>query len=108
VPTSTPLPATPPTATSTPAPTPPVISNVRVVVSGTVAVVRWTTDVPATSTVRYGVNGKTDLVVTDPTLTTFHSVQLSGLQRRTTYTYVVESTANGVTSTSAPATFTTR
>jgi subtilisin len=111
-------PPAPPTATSTPVPTStptptvapsaPVISGISVSVSRTTATIRWTTDVPASSTVYYGKNGATDLVVTDPTLTTSHSIDLTGLQRRTTYTYVVESTANGLTSDSGARTFRTR
>jgi subtilisin len=106
-PTNTPVPPTN-TPTNTPEVSAPVISNIAVYASRTTAYVRWTTDVPADSVVRYGVDGATNLVASDPTLTRSHTITLSGLERRTTYTYVVESTADGITTTSAPATFQTR
>ncbi len=104
-----------PTATVAPTPTPtntPIlpalqIFNVQGTVGRTNATITWTTNIPATSTVRYGVNGATNQVVTDDTLTTDHSIKLTGLKRRTTYTFVVESTANGQTITTTTGTFTT-
>ncbi|MGH2562503.1 MAG: S8 family serine peptidase, partial [Thermomicrobiales bacterium] len=108
LPTNTPAPTETPVPTSTPAPLPPVISQIDAKPSKNSATIRWTTDVPATSTVYYGVNGATDLAVSDPTLTTSHEVTLTGLERRTVYTFVVESSAGGLTSTSGAQTFRTR
>jgi subtilisin len=106
--TPTPPPTATPTATSTAAPSPPVITAVAVDAGKTTATITWTTDLPATSTVRFGIDGAADQTATDGTLTTHHQLVLTGLARRTTYTYVVESTADGLTSARDPATFRTR
>jgi hypothetical protein len=79
-----------------------------VTTKGASVTITWTTDVPATSAVRYGVNGATDQVASDPALVTTHSVKLTNLARKSTYTFVVESAASGLTSTSGPGTFTTK
>ncbi len=113
--TSTPMPTatsaptlTPqPTSTSTPILPAPQIFNVQGTVGKTNATITWMTDIPATSTVRYGVNNATNQVATDDTLTINHSIKLTGLKRRTTYTFVVESTANGQTTRTTTGTFTT-
>jgi hypothetical protein len=47
-------------------------------------------------------------LVADETLTTSHSMTLTNLDRRTVYTFVVESAANGLVAASQPAEFRTR
>jgi subtilisin len=109
-PTATTLPPSPtpvpPTATSTPLPAP-VITNVTVNPSKTSATVTWTTNVPSDSTVRYGTGGGTNQSKSNGALTSSHSITLTGLKKNTTYTYIVESKANGQTATSTPAIFST-
>ena len=78
------------------------------------ATVTWTTDEPATSRVDYGTSaGSLTSFVSDGTLTTSHSVELTGLSPDTTYHFRVTST-DAVPNTTispnppaAPATFTT-
>ncbi|MGQ9525027.1 MAG: fibronectin type III domain-containing protein [Armatimonadota bacterium] len=65
-------------------------------VTGTSAVVSWTTDVPSSSVVQYGVAGATDQTAGDPAaVVTEHSVALTGLTPGTTYTFRVVSAAEG-------------
>jgi hypothetical protein len=72
--------------------TPPQISQVGVSsVSNTGARITWTTDEPATSAVDYGTTNADDGTVSDPTLTTFHSVTLGGLNGMTTYHFRLRS-----------------
>lgn len=53
-------------------------------------VVRWRTDVPSDSRVRYGTtSGNLDSVANDGALTTEHSVRLTGLTPRTKYYYSI-------------------
>lgn len=74
--------------------TPPVISNVTAAsITSNSAIIRWTTDVPATSQVDYGVGTLDRSTVLDSTLVTQHSVQLSNLAASTTYNYRVRSSA---------------
>ncbi len=77
-PTSTPVPptSTPVPPTSTPVPSAPVIANMDVSAGRTAATVDWTTDIPADSVVRYGMNGATNLVASDPALTSSHVVRV--------------------------------
>lgn len=105
--------APPPTTTTTlPADTrPPVISSVRALsVTATSATIRWSTDETSTSRVEYWVTGSsTVLTVQNGALVTGHDITLSGLTRRTKYSYRVSSTdASGNTATSAIFSFTTR
>jgi len=68
-------------------------------ITDTGATIVWTTDEPSTSGVSWN-DGTAYGVYTDETLTTSHSVQISGLTATTTYTYVVSSKdafANGPT-----------
>jgi len=89
--------------------TPPTISVGVPSVSSTSATINWTTNEPATSQVEYGLTsgyGTTTSLVS--TLTTSHSVVLSGLDSSTTYHYMVKSTdAANNTKTSDDQTFTT-
>lgn len=88
----------------------PVISLVS---SGTVtdssAIITWTTNEPATSTVRYGTAPSSySSSNTSTTPVTSHSITLLGLSANTTYYYVVNSTdAGGNSNQSAERNFTT-
>ena len=73
--------------------TPPVITNVVVTPSATSAVVTWTTNEPATSSVMAGPTTNYELGnFGSATLTFSHSVSVTGLQAATTYHYQVAST----------------
>jgi hypothetical protein len=77
-------------------------------ITATGATIVWRTDEPATSGVSFN-DGTAYKVYSDNNLTTFHSVQLTGLTPATPYTYVVSSKdvfSNGPTL-SSPKTFTT-
>ena len=77
---------------TTNAATPPVISGVNAVASSSSATITWTTDKPATQRVDYGTTtayGQQSTVGT--TLTTSHTVVISGLNPSTTYDYRVRS-----------------
>lgn len=73
--------------------TPPVITEVRTEsVTETSALVLWTTDEPADSSIRYGIAPRTnERGPEDPTLVTAHAIALSGLIPQTTYAFCVES-----------------
>ncbi|MBI5134824.1 fibronectin type III domain-containing protein [Candidatus Uhrbacteria bacterium] len=90
--------------------TAPIISDVNV--SATTdhsATIQWTSNEGATSQVLYGTTASYGSSTTiDSSLTTSHSVALSGLAANTTYHYQVKSVdGSGNISTSADATFTT-
>ena len=89
--------------------TAPTIANVAVFsVSTASAAISWTTDERATSRVDYGGTSTYGAVAADATLTSTHTIALSGLASGTTYHYRVSSSdASGNTGTSADATFTT-
>ncbi|MDA8217675.1 MAG: S8 family serine peptidase, partial [Dehalococcoidales bacterium] len=72
--------------------TPPAISNVAATPTSNSATITWTTDELATSEVRYGTSD-TDLasLVSGGTLTTAHSLTITGLAAGTTYYYQVAS-----------------
>ena len=87
--------------------TAPVITSVATTTTATTATVTWVTDEPATSTVRYGTT-TTDNTRSAATLTTAHSVGISGLECGTTYTYAPATADIYGNATTAPAsTFTT-
>ncbi len=96
-----------PVATDT---TAPVISAVTATVKGTRATVTWSTGEPADSQVEYWPSGGAITATPrDADLVTSHSVQLSGLRKRTAYTFRVISTdAAGNRSVSAEGSFTVR
>jgi hypothetical protein len=73
--------------------TPPVISGVSVSnITTSGATITWATDEPATSQVEYGTTSAYGLFSTlDTSLTTSHSVTLSGLQPNTAYHFRVNS-----------------
>jgi len=84
--------------------TPPVITNVVATpnADGT-ATITWTTDEPATSRVDYGtVSGTLNLNSTSATLTTNHSIVLTGLAPSTQYYFRVTSADAIPNSTTAP------
>jgi uncharacterized repeat protein (TIGR02543 family) len=89
--------------------TPPVISQIQATPQSTSALIQWTTDVPATSRVNYGLTTSYELGnVSNPTLTTTHAITLTGLTAATLYHFqVVSANSAGNTATSADATFTT-
>ncbi len=87
---------------------PPVISNVTVTnITGQSATITWDTDVPATSRVDYGKTIAYDQNVEDSALTTSHSIDLTGILSGTTYHFMVSSTKNGYTASTADNTFDT-
>jgi hypothetical protein len=69
--------------------------------------ITWRTTVPATSTVRYTLDGVTT-VVSDNTLTTNHKIVLTNLERYRAYSVVVESTAASTTVSAGPYTLVSR
>jgi hypothetical protein len=82
---------------------PPVVSGVSVVASGDAAVVSWTTDKPASSSVAFGVTSGYELgSVSDSALSTSHSVTLTGLSLDTTYHFQVTSVDEYGNSASSP------
>ena len=92
--TATPLPSDTPAPTATLAQTdttPPAITEINVPsIDETSATITWTTDEPATSQVKYGLEdtyGKTSDI--DEQLTTSHTVTLTGLKTDTVYHYRV-------------------
>lgn len=70
------------------------------------ATITWTTNAAATSQIFYGVNGATNLS-TDlfHALVTSHSLTLKNLSQQTVYTYEVQSTDSGGSTTSSSNTF---
>lgn len=60
-------------------------------ISATAATVSWTTNVPSTGTVSFGISAdKLSANVTDNTQRTSHSIRLTGLTRRTSYFYQIK------------------
>ncbi len=99
-------------SSTTPAGTAPTISNVNQSVSGdgTAVTITWTTDIPATSQIQYGPQptNLTSSTTPDNTLTTDHSVTLSGLAPNNTYYFQrVSGSDSGANTTSPIQTFTT-
>ncbi len=89
--------------------TDPLISSIEETVTSTTSVtITWTTDEPTTSEVSYGTTSSYGETETDSTLTTEHTVTITGLEEGTTYHFEVTSTdSSGNDSTSADNTFTT-
>lgn len=87
----------------------PVISQIAVTnVTINSATVTWMTDQPTDSRVDYGTTTAYGTVVSDPTLTTTHSLSLTGLASNTTYHVKVTSTNTyGTSSSSGDYTFVT-
>jgi chitodextrinase len=88
---------------------PPVISGITVNATDAQAVIGWTTDEPSVSQISYTDPYGATLWVSDPTLRTSHTLELSGLEPGTTYTYeVFAADKDRNVSTSGPLTFTTQ
>jgi Cellulase (glycosyl hydrolase family 5) len=98
--------------TGTPTPPPPALTMTRpkgtATPNGTSAVIRWTTNRAADTTVEYGRFGTSGQVTTNGSLVTSHSITLKGLTRRTTYYYRATSRTGAETVSSAILTFRTR
>ncbi|MGD0797326.1 MAG: fibronectin type III domain-containing protein [Acidobacteriaceae bacterium] len=76
--------------TTGPPPVAPIISNVTTSTpTSTSATITWTTDVPSNSLVNYGTTINFGLSVLDSTLSTNHSVTLTGLSPGTRYDFQV-------------------
>ncbi|OQX88989.1 hypothetical protein B6D60_00330, partial [candidate division KSB1 bacterium 4484_87] len=72
--------------------TPPVISNINVVVTSNSATVTWQTDEPATSQIVYGMDSNySDSTNLDQNMVTAHSQIISNLSANTTYYFKVKS-----------------
>lgn len=87
----------------------PIIANVTVSsITSNSALVRWTTDVAATSQVLYGLTGSENSTAATSSVATSHSVQLTGLQAGTRFLVSPRSTASGyVSAPVTPVAFTT-
>ena len=93
-PTPSPTPTVGPTSTPTPTANPetsaPVISNISSTTTANSATIKWTTNIPATSRVGYGLTTTLGSTTTENTsLVTSHSVTISGLTKATKYYYKV-------------------
>jgi len=90
------------------APAAPVISSISVSTTTTTATVTWTTDITASSTVKYGTTSAYGIASSSDSLVTSHSVTLTGLSVSTQYHFQVGSQSGaGLVSTSSDGTFTT-
>jgi len=86
----------------------PVISSVASSTSDGWALITWTTDENATSTVEYGTTDSYGSTTSTVALTTSHSIVITGLSSNTTYHYRVSSQDTfGNTATSSDSTFNT-
>ena len=90
--------------------TAPTISNITVSTTSTTATIRWTTNEPATSEVRYRLDGSTtSQTATASGTRTSHEVTLGGLRTKTRYRFsVISADAAGNRSQTAEQTFTTK
>lgn len=97
-------------ATSTPDAAPPVISGISITdITTASATVRWNTNEPANSLVRYGTTTAYGLNVNNTSLVTAHALPLFSLIPATLYHFAVSSAdAAGNTATSSDHVFTTR
>lgn len=82
----------------------PTFSSVQAInITSNSAVIQWLTNEPATTQVGYGLTAATSTTPNDPTLNTFHSVTISGLQPYKYYQFNVRSTDecgnNGISAT---------
>lgn len=72
--------------------TSPIVSSIQVVnITQNSATVQWLTNEPATTQVGYGIGNTDTNTVLDPSISTFHSVTITGLGAYKFYTYVVKS-----------------
>jgi hypothetical protein len=86
---------------------PAIISGIQSSPNVTTALITWTTDQNADSTVSYGTMTSYGSTAYVPTLTTSHSVTLTGLTPTTFYHFAVTSAVTGTSTTSGDSTFTT-
>ncbi len=88
---------------------PPAINNIRIARGDTFAIIKWTTDEPATSQVGYGQNQAYEKgSVRDNTLVIEHVINLTGLTPKTLYHYqIVSADSNDNIVCSADSTFIT-
>jgi chitodextrinase len=85
---------------------PPVISAISATTTSTASTIAWTTNEAASSQVSYGLTSAYGSSTVTSTLTTSHSVQLSGLTNNLSYHYQILSTdAQGNTATTTDGTF---
>jgi len=93
----------------TAAPTPPSISGVFTSgITPSSAVINWSTNVPANSSVEYGLSSYTSTSAVDPSLVTQHSLIITGLQPSTTYHFqAVSQDSSNLAGYSSDASFTT-
>lgn len=70
--------------------------------SGSTATIRWTTDVPASTQLFYGVGSPSNQTPIDHTLATSHTVTLTGVQNASTYSYYAVSVDVGNNSATSP------
>jgi phosphodiesterase/alkaline phosphatase D-like protein len=82
---------------------PPTISGVTATPALTSATITWTTDEPSSSRVDYGTTTALGTTVSNATLTTSHSMTLTGLATGTTYYFRVMSADAFSNSTTSPA-----
>lgn len=79
--------------TAAPDTTPPIISNATAAPLAVAAIIKWTTNEPATSMVDYGLTNGYELgTVEDTVLKTSHQLQIKNLQPNTTYQFRIRST----------------
>lgn len=84
-------------------PLPPVISNIAVAPGANGAVISWTTDKLANSRVDYGTDPNVlGTGLTDPTMTTAHSISLTGLIQGATYYFRITAVDANTLSTISP------
>ena len=72
--------------------TPPEISNIQVVVTGSTAIITWNTDEQSNSSVDYGLDNNYGINVNDSAQTITHSLTLTGLTPNANYHYQILST----------------
>lgn len=82
---------------------PPIISNVQCVPGSDKLTLVWTTDEMANSTVNYGLTAALGSTVSDPTLVTAHSVEITGLSSETEHHFQIVSDDSSGNSTIEPA-----
>lgn len=71
--------------------TSPIASSIQVAsITNNSATIQWLTNEAADSQVAFGITGTTSTTTLDPALTSFHSVQLTGLQAYKYYQFVVK------------------
>ena len=88
--------------------TPPVLSNIQVVVTDTTTTITWDTDELSNSTVNYGLVSNFNLTESVTTLVSSHTITLTGLTADTQYHFeVLSSDASGNSNVSTGLTFTT-